>query len=253
MAQRRIALVSDTHGNAVGFDAVLAELGAQSFDEIICLGDVAQGGPQPAECVDRLRELGCRCVFGNSDEFLLTLDPGTAEAGHLDEEQLARLLSVGRWSQEQLGRERLDVLRGFEPTVEVELDGGGHLLCFHGSPSSNEDVVLPDTDRADVQRMIGDHRADVYAGGHVHLQWLRRLGRAVWLCAGSAGMAWEHGVPDDELRFDPWAEYALLSSDGGRLAVEFRRVPFDGERVRRAIRESGMPAREWYVEMWTSR
>jgi predicted phosphodiesterase len=252
MGSRRVALISDMHGNALGLDAVLADLHAEPVDEVVCLGDVAQGGPQPAQCVDRLRELGCRCVFGNSDDFLLTLDPGV-EAAQLGEDELERVLTVGRWSQEQLGTERLDFLRSFEPTVEVELDGGGRLLCFHGSPASNEDVVLPDTAREEVQRVIGDRRADVYAGGHVHLQWLRRVGRAVWLCAGSTGMVWEHGLPDDEIRFDAWAEYAVLSSHGGRLSVEFRRVPFDVERVRHAIRESGMPAREWYVEMWTTR
>ena len=251
MPPRRIALISDMHGNAVGLDAALADLRTERVVEVVCLGDVAQGGPQPAECVDRLRELGCRCVFGNSDDLLLTLDPGV-EAARLGADELERVLTVARWSQDQLGPERLDFLRAFEPTVEVELGDGDRLLCFHGSPSSNEDIVLPDTPREDVQRVIADRSAAVYAGGHVHLQWLRRVGRAVWLCPGSAGMAWEHGVPDHELRFEPWAEYAVLSSDGGRLSVEFRRVPFDGERVRRAITESGMPARDWYVEMWTA-
>ncbi len=69
----RIAFVADQHGNAVAFDAVIEELMREELDEVICLGDVAQGGPQPVETVDRLRELGWRCVFGNSDEFLLTL------------------------------------------------------------------------------------------------------------------------------------------------------------------------------------
>src|SRR5207244_6014484 len=96
------------HGNAVAFDAVLRELERERFDEIVSLGDVAQGGPQPAECVDRLRELGCRCVFGNSDEFLLTLDLGSEE---VDEERRERLVTVGRWSRQQLGDERLTFLR----------------------------------------------------------------------------------------------------------------------------------------------
>jgi predicted phosphodiesterase len=248
MTPRRIALISDMHGNAVGLDAVLAELRTERFDAVVCLGDVAQGGPQPAACVDRLRELGCRCVFGNSDEFLLTLDPG-AEA--LDEERLARLVAVGEWSAQQLGRERLDFLRNFEPTVGIELDGGRSLLCFHGSPSSNEDVILPDTQREDVERMIGGRSADVFAGGHVHLQWIRRLGRSAWFCVGSAGLAYEHGVPDDELRFDPWAEFAVLTSEAGRLGVEFRRVAFDAEKVVRAYRESGMPDAERSAAMWS--
>src|SRR5437879_3805282 len=78
-ASVRVALVSDVHGNAVGLDAVAGEIAREQFDEVVCLGDVAQGGPQPVEVVDRLRDLGWRCVFGNSDQFLLTLDPGSEE------------------------------------------------------------------------------------------------------------------------------------------------------------------------------
>jgi predicted phosphodiesterase len=246
----RIALISDMHGNAVAFDAVLRVLEAESFDEIVCLGDVAQGGPQPAECVDRLRELECRCVFGNSDEFLLTLEPGQ-EA--MDEERLVRLLAVAEWSAGQLRPERLAFLRSFEPTVEIDLEDGRRLLCFHGSPSSNEDVVLPETERAQIEKMIGGHPADAFAGGHVHLQWIRRLGRSLWFCAGSVGLVYEHGVPEDELRFDPWAEFAVLTSEGERLAVEFRRVPFDANRVVRAFEASGMPHADGAAAMWQPR
>jgi predicted phosphodiesterase len=40
----RVALISDMHGNAVGLDAVLAELEREPIDQIVALGDVAQGG-----------------------------------------------------------------------------------------------------------------------------------------------------------------------------------------------------------------
>src|SRR5919201_4952004 len=97
----RIAFVADQHGNAVAFEAVVADIEQEEFDEIICLGDVAQGGPQPVEVVDRLRDLGWRCVFGNSDEFLLTLSFG-------NEEVKERLVAVGEWPRERLGEERLE-------------------------------------------------------------------------------------------------------------------------------------------------
>lgn len=64
------------HGNAVAFRAALADVERHDVDLIVSLGDVAQGGPQQKECVDLLQKLGCPCVFGNSDDFLLTLDFG---------------------------------------------------------------------------------------------------------------------------------------------------------------------------------
>jgi predicted phosphodiesterase len=56
----RIALFSDVHGNGVAFRAMLADLTTQDVDRIVCLGDHAQGGPEPAECLELLRELDCR-------------------------------------------------------------------------------------------------------------------------------------------------------------------------------------------------
>src|ERR671937_985985 len=112
----RVALLSDMHGNAVGLDAVLAELERDPVDQVVALGDVAQGGAQPAEVVDRLRELGYRCVFGNSDEFLLTLDVDVT-GEELDKEARERVLRRGEWSRERLGPERLELLPGFEPGV----------------------------------------------------------------------------------------------------------------------------------------
>jgi len=85
------------------------------------------------------------------------------------------------------------------------------------------------------------------AGGHVHLQWLRRAGRGIWFCAGSVGLVYEHKEPMDERPFDPWAEYAVLTADDGKLGVEFRRVPFDVEALIRAA--EAMPD-EQYAAMW---
>src|SRR5919201_4464783 len=117
----RNAFVADMHGNDIGFAAVVRELEREQFDEVICLGDVAQGGPQPVEVIDRLRELGWRSAFGNSDEFLLTLSFGR-------EELTERVLAGGEWARERLGKERLEFLRKLEPTIEPA-GGGRRLVC----------------------------------------------------------------------------------------------------------------------------
>ena len=83
----RVALFSDVHGNAVAFDAFLADLDGQDVNSVVCLGDHAQGGAQPAECLERLRDLECPAVMGNSDDFLLTLDPGDEPVTELGREE----------------------------------------------------------------------------------------------------------------------------------------------------------------------
>ena len=232
------------HGNAVAFRAALADLEAEPPDLIVSLGDVAQGGPQPVECIEILRELGCPCVFGNSDEFLLTLDLGAEPIE--DEEQRAQLLETARWSQDQLGESGLEFLRGFEATVELDLDGS-KLVCCHATPGSNEDVILPATPSDEAERMLGAVDAAAVGAGHVHLQWLRRFAPTLWFCVGSVGLVYEHKDPLDPIPFEPWSEYAIVSTG---LAVEFRRIRFDVDALLEVARKRDFPGFERWSSMW---
>jgi predicted phosphodiesterase len=230
----RIALIADMHGNAVAFRAALADLEAQRPDLIVSLGDVAQGGPQPRECIELLQELDCPCVYGNSDHFLVALDFGSEEA---TEEQL----TTAHWSREQLGGGGLEFLSSFEPTVNA-----GRLLCCHATPRSNEELVLPQTSHEEVEAVLADVSAPAVATGHVHLQWVRRFGEKLWISVGSVGLVWEHREPLDELPFHPVSEYALV--DDETLAVEFRRIPFDVEELIADARAKDFP----FVDRWAA-
>ena len=66
----RVAIVSDIHGNLTAFDAVVADIGRQAPDVVLHGGDLVLMGAQPAEVIDRVRELGWEGVVGNTDEVL---------------------------------------------------------------------------------------------------------------------------------------------------------------------------------------
>lgn len=229
----RIALVADMHGNAVGFRAALADLEARKPDLIVALGDVAQGGPQPRECVELLQELGCPCVYGNSDAIVADFDLGAEEID--DPKELERVLETARWSQQQLGEDGVAFLRAFEPTVQA-----GRILCCHATPTSNEDVVLPETPPGEVEPLVAATGSAAVAAGHVHLQWLRRFGDKLWFCVGAIGAARD---PDR-------CEYAVV--DNETLAVEFRRIPFDVEELLAAARAADFPYYEEWAAKWRS-
>src|SRR5438046_5196967 len=78
----KLATVSDIHGNAVAFDAVLDDLRATSPDAVVCLGDCLQGGPQPAEVLARFAGPPPACRHGERrcspkpyDDIILPLTP----------------------------------------------------------------------------------------------------------------------------------------------------------------------------------
>jgi len=78
-------------------------------------------------------------------------------------------------------------------------------------------------------------------GGHTHLQQVRRLGDTLFFNPGSVGFAYSHQQPKDQFKADPWAEYAVLTYENGRLGLEFRRVPYSAEAIVQAYLASGRP------------
>ena len=241
----RVALFSDVHGNGVAFRAMLDDLAGQDYDRIVCLGDHAQGGPQPAECLELLRELACPVVCGNSDHFLLTLDFGEEE---VTEEQIAN----AKWAQAQLSPELLEFHQGFSAVVDVDLGEGRTLLAFHATPRSREELVGPWMDEEEFRAPFERLSAEVFAGGHSHQQWARRLGDAYYVNPGSVGLPVDH-LQSGPTRAETCAEYALITVDDGAVGVEFRRTPFDADEVIRSIESSGMPHPENAAGPWRYR
>jgi putative phosphoesterase len=236
----RLALISDVHGNRVALDAALADIERIGVDGGVCLGDVAQGGPQPAEALDRVRELGWPVILGNADDFLLRVPEDSPEP--ITERQLA----VREWTRSRLTAAHLELIASFAPTIELELPAGGKLLACHGSPRSYDDVLLPET----VPGPAYETDADVIAGGHTHLQWTRQIGPVFFVNPGSVGLANDRHRPPDAIRPTPVAEYALLHAGEGGIAVEFSRVPYDVEALLAAAAAGERPDADEYAELW---
>jgi putative phosphoesterase len=237
----RIGLISDIHGNLFALDAVLAELDRESLDDLICLGDVAALGPEPGAVLARLQALGCPVVMGNMDEWLLSL-PDLDTADELDQ-------ALIRWHTAQLTDAERAYIRAFPATIERSLGAGRTLLCFHGSPRSYHDVILPTTPDDSLEGMLGDTRAAILAGGHTHLQMLRRHGDAHLINVGSAGLPGV-GAAAQRNRHVRWAEYAVIEVDGDRLDISLRRTPLDIDQLLAKARASGMPAVDWWATLW---
>ena len=216
------------------------------MDQVVCLGDTLQGGCQPADVFARLRQFEWTIVLGNADAFVVD-----AEAG--EEVPTERQLDVREWTRTQLGGEGLAFIEKFEPTLTVSLGGGRELLAFHGSPTSYDHVILPRLDENEFRRLLGSPRTDLLAGGHVHLQWLRRYGESTFVNPGSVGLSYDHAQSEEDVRFDAFAAYARVAADDDRLEIAFRRVPFDRAAVVAAIVASGMPHAESFVAQWQPR
>lgn len=236
----RIIVLSDVHGVCFALETVLAETKHIEADFIVCNGDMIQGGPQPHETVQLLQEMNCSVVMGNADSWLLT--GVEADVYQISEERRKMLDTVREWSLSQLTPEDLAFINAFHPTITVDLGHGRSLLAFHGSPTSFDQFLLPSTPDDEFQETFKPYANHIFTGGHMHLQFTRRLPDSQsFFNPGSVGVAYNHQQAAEAKLLDPWAEFAVLTVDAGRVGLEFRRVPLDMPALSDIYRRSGRP------------
>jgi predicted phosphodiesterase len=135
----RVALISDLHGSEFALNAVLADMARTGVDQIVCLGDVVTLGPRPREVLGRLAELGCICILGNHDEFMLDERLTRADT------EVPIIVEAVDWCRAQLTAPELKFIASFPRRFELKLNDSGSLLLFHGTPESNMTDLLATT------------------------------------------------------------------------------------------------------------
>ncbi len=238
----QIAVISDIHGNDFAFEKVETDIKLQGMDLIVCLGDALQGGAQPAAVVKRLRRLNCPVVMGNADDWLITGVDSGREA--IPPERLKKMDAIREWCLSQLTDDDLKFMTGFQPTITISLEKDLDLLCFHGSPTDFDDVILPTTPEDEFQKFLGAYNKNILAGGHTHTQQVRRCGERFFFNPGSVGFPFSSYQSDGQFHVDAWAEYAILKLESGLISLQFRRLPFAANDVIGIYRKSGRPFAE---------
>jgi predicted phosphodiesterase len=237
----RIAIVSDIHGNLTAFEAVLADLRQTSPDLILHGGDLADSGANPAEIVDRIRDLGWQGVVGNTDEMLFQPESLTEFAKQSPRMQplLAVLQEMAAATCEALGQERLAWLSGL-PRTQVH----GAMALVHASPESRWRApahTASDTELESVYAPLGKPMA-VYA--HIHRSYIRSLsgtGVSAMTVANTGSVS---------LSYDGDRRAAYLLLDGAHPAI--RRVDYDVDREIKALLGCGLPHADWVAKMLDS-
>jgi diadenosine tetraphosphatase ApaH/serine/threonine PP2A family protein phosphatase len=201
-----LALLYDIHGNLVALEEVLKDAEAAGADEYLLGGDFASWSPWPLETIERLRGLpNSTWIRGNGERWL--------REPPLDRPEVVEAL---RQLDSGLGTEAGWL---YSLQAEKEVDG---VLYVHGSPLSDVESFPPEPG-GDDERMLDGVRDKTIVFGHSHQQFQRPGPNGTTLVnPGSVGMP---------LDGDVRAAYALRHDDG---RVEFRRVPFDTERVAEA-------------------
>ena len=207
----RVAVLSDTHGNAYALDAVLAALRAASPDLIVNLGDQVEGAADPARACALQAELGASEVRGNNEEKLW---PGGRRS------PLSR--RYGAWLAAQVPPEALSRLAAL-PLTRRE----GELLLCHGTPTSAWESLLwvwdaqgfyRSRDPRQLSALVEPLLAGVVLCGHTHRPGATRVNDTLVVNAGAVS---------DQVDGDPRARWTLLERRAGHWSCEFRAETYD--------------------------
>ena len=230
----RTLIIADIHANLTALEAVLAHAQG-TFDMVWCLGDLVGYGPEPNECVQRVRALdGLVCLSGNHDH---------AAVGNIDLNTFNPVAATAlRWTRSRLLPESRDYLNRL-PSIQ---DVNGTTLA-HGSP--RHPVWEYISDAAIAEQNFAHFGGAICLVGHTHVAHLFQhdgdrcneitgpTGKRFGLNAGRyilnpGGV----GQPRDR---NPQAAYALL--DLATASWEQRRVPYNIAETQRRMRAQDLP------------
>ncbi len=121
----RYAIFTDIHANLEALEAVLARIDQlaleEPIDQLWFLGDLVGYGPNPNECIDKLRERTDVIIAGNHD---------WAAVGKIDLEDFSEAARISAlWTAEQLSEEHRQFLAELPERLEID-----ECLLVHGSP-----------------------------------------------------------------------------------------------------------------------
>jgi diadenosine tetraphosphatase ApaH/serine/threonine PP2A family protein phosphatase len=232
----RVLILSDIHANLTALDAVLMAAGV--FDAVWCLGDIVGYGPDPNECIERVRELpGLACIAGNHDRAAsgdLDLESFNPEARHALE-----------WTRLQIAPEQHSFLSGLP---ETHLSDPYSLA--HGSPRRPLWEYLLDSTKAQGTFASFSTRYCLVGHSHVAIAFVlnERNSCVAHLPAHTSTFSLGFhrmilnpgsvGQPRDQ---DPRAAYSLLDTDS--LQWEWRRAEYDIESVQKRMQAAALPPR----------
>jgi putative phosphoesterase len=231
----QVAVISDIHANLPALNTVIEHALQQGCDEFWNLGDTVGYGPFPEETVQVVRRLNGYSIRGNYDRKVLAY-PKKKDAWRKKKQPL-KFIAFG-WAYKHLSKESRKYLKNLPTGVHTREDPF-EILLTHGSPASDEELILPSTP-GDRLREIGDSAgAQIILCGHSHIPFDFRYENWRFINPGSVGR------PGDQ---DTRTSYTILDFWDSGMTVRHFRLPYDLNPILNAISHAGLP--DEFAEMF---
>ena len=237
----RIAIISDIHANLEALETVLSVIGPA--ERFICLGDIVGYGPNPNECVERVRGLpGLICVAGNHD---------LAAIGEYDHDWFnAHARAAIEWTQQHLNQSSRDFLGQLPLRAQHD-----YLTLVHGALPEPMDYI---TGPAEALSTFQTMPTPVCLIGHTHVAEYYRLPMPAEATGSLARLEHRYVTEGGAIALDPESQYVINCGSVGqprdgnpdaacgvfndeKRTIEVRRIAYPIEEVQRKMTEARLP------------
>lgn len=179
----KMLIISDIHGNWPALQAVLAA--EPDSDQVLCLGDLVNYGPEPAACVAWVMKhvADGRLVQGNHDRAV-----GCGEEPHCSESFRSLAAATQAMSEQALAAPDKAFLANHQPWCSFHIQGA-HCVACHAVPSDPLYQYLPAAAAASTwaAEVVCAGEPDFLFLGHTHIPMQRKAHRTWIINPGSVG------------------------------------------------------------------
>ena len=165
MKIKRLGIIGDVHAADMHLEKALQLLSGARVDQIVCVGDIADGPGSLERCCRLLQSTPVLTVSGNHDSWFL-------------DDTLRDLPFVS--APDEISDDSLRFLKSLPPTAELETIAGRLLLC-HGTGTNDMHAVLPDDYgvaleyNEQLQQILAGHDYRFMICGHSHRRMVRDI------------------------------------------------------------------------------
>lgn len=227
--KKRLAIITDIHGNIDALNAVLTDINNKEVDEIICLGDLINIGPYSKDCVDKIIDMNIKCVLGNHELYLLR---GTDINPAIDENDKKHF----NWVKESLSDKEIEYIKTLPLFYEIDVDFDNnipsHKIILSHYLINDETLIQPfepDDLRKSIKPWIKYYDPNVsHIVGHLHEEFDIN---SVDVISGDIieeinELPNIYVIPSVGCSYDNYASYAILDIDKS-IRLERVKVEYD--------------------------
>jgi predicted phosphodiesterase len=235
----RYLILSDIHANVDALDAVLATVVADSWDQVLVLGDLVGYGAEPNGVIERVLSLSpLATIRGNHDKAACWIEHA------VDFNHVARAAAI--WTNEQLTPEHRMYLERL-PSGPLSIDD--RVEICHGAPFDEDHYIFGLDDAGDA---LDAAARPLCLFGHTHLPVIYRRSGAGDVPVVPDGNAATRITLESGARYlinpgsvgqprdgDPRAGFAIHDADKGEITLF--RIEYPIESAQRRIMDAGLP------------